>query len=71
KWETGASTPDISLLPGISTYFGVAIDELFAIPEEKQYDRIENMFWRERRIPRETFESSVRKTLRISGHTRI
>lgn len=60
KWETNASTPDISLLPAISTYFGVAIDELFSIPEEEQYKRIENMFFRERRIPEETFEQSVR-----------
>ncbi len=60
KWETNASTPDISLLPSIATFFGVAIDELFVIPEEEQYERIENMFWRERRIPRETFEHSVR-----------
>lgn len=60
KWETNASTPDISLLPSIATFFGVAIDELFVLPEEEQYERIENMFWRERRIPRETFEHSVR-----------
>ena len=33
KWETGASTPDITLLPGIATYFGIAIDELFALPD--------------------------------------
>jgi len=60
KWETGASTPDITLLPDIATYFGVAIDELFALPEEAQYERIENMFFHERRIHPETFEQSVR-----------
>lgn len=60
KWETGASTPDITLLPNIATYFGVAIDELFALPEEAQYERIENMFFRERRINSETFDQSVR-----------
>lgn len=60
KWETGASTPDITLLPGIATYFGVAIDELFALPEESQYERIENMFFHERRIHPETFEQSIR-----------
>ena len=60
KWETGASTPDITLLPGIATYFGVAIDELFALPEESQYERIENMFFHERRIHPDTFEQSVR-----------
>lgn len=60
KWETGASTPDITLLPSIATYFGVSIDELFSLPEESQYERIENMYFRERRIAPETFEQSVR-----------
>ncbi|MBR5565219.1 MAG: helix-turn-helix domain-containing protein [Roseburia sp.] len=60
KWETGASTPDITLLPGIATYFGVSIDELFTLPEEAQYERIENMFFHERRIQPETFEQSIR-----------
>lgn len=60
KWETGASTPDITLLPGIATYFGISIDELFALPEEAQYERIENMFSYERRINPETFSQSIR-----------
>lgn len=60
KWETGASTPDITLLPSIAAFFGVTIDELFALPDEEQYERIENMYWRERRIPQETFEQCVR-----------
>ena len=30
KWETGANTPDISLLPQISKFFGVSIDTLFS-----------------------------------------
>ena len=60
KWETSVSTPDITLLPKIATYFGVSIDELFALPEETQYERIENMFSHERRIQPETFEQSVR-----------
>ncbi|MBQ8280428.1 MAG: helix-turn-helix domain-containing protein [Roseburia sp.] len=60
KWETNASTPDITLLPDIATYFGVAIDELFALPEDAQYERIENMFFHERRIHPETFAQSVR-----------
>ena len=28
KWETGKSLPDITLLPLISRYFGITIDEL-------------------------------------------
>ena len=30
KWETGASCPDIALLPQIADYFGVSIDDLFS-----------------------------------------
>ena len=43
KWETGASEPDISLLPAISAYFGVSIDELFALSDETRIERIEHM----------------------------
>ena len=60
KWETGASSPDISLLPNIATYFGVSIDELFSLPEEAQYERIENMFCHERCIHPDTFIQAVR-----------
>lgn len=59
KWETEMSVPDISLLPNISAYFGVTIDELFQMPNEAEFERIENMFWSERRIKKETFEHAV------------
>ena len=29
KWENGVTLPDIELLPEISVYFGVTIDERF------------------------------------------
>ena len=60
KWETGASVPDIALLPNLAVFFGVTIDELFQIPNEAEFERIENMFWHERRIPVETFDHSIR-----------
>ena len=59
KWETGSSTPDISLLPKIAVFFGVSIDELFEMPYEEQMNRIENMFWHERRINEQTFNQTV------------
>jgi transcriptional regulator with XRE-family HTH domain len=59
KWETGASTPDISLLPKLAVFFGISIDELFEIPYEEQMERIENMFWAERRINQKTFENAI------------
>lgn len=45
KWERGVATPDIYLLPGISAYFGVTIDELFALSDESRMERIQNMLW--------------------------
>lgn len=45
KWERGAATPDISMLPELSAYFGVTIDELFALSDETRMDRIQNMIW--------------------------
>ncbi len=45
KWERGVATPDIAMLPEISAYFGVTIDELFAISDETRMERIQNMLW--------------------------
>lgn len=45
KWERGAATPDIGLLPELSAYFGVTIDELFALSDETHMERIQNMLW--------------------------
>lgn len=59
KWETETSTPDITLLPNIAVFFGVTIDELFQLPHEAELERIENMFWHERRIPPETFNHCI------------
>lgn len=45
KWERGAATPDISMLPELSAYFGVTIDELFALSDDTRMERIQNMIW--------------------------
>ena len=45
KWERGVATPDIALLPDLSAYFGVTIDELFALSDETRMERIQNMLW--------------------------
>lgn len=66
KWETGASVPDIALLPNIAVFFGITIDELFRIPNEAEFQRIENMFWQERRIDAETFEHCLRFLERVA-----
>ena len=59
KWETGASDPDIALLPKLANYFGVSIDELFEVPKAERMERIQNMIWDERRISAETFDRTV------------
>lgn len=45
KWERGVATPDIGLLPELSAYFGVTIDELFAQSDDTRMERIQNMLW--------------------------
>ena len=47
KWETGATMPDIALLPGLAAFFGVRIDELFSVSHEDEMERIDNMLKRE------------------------
>ena len=48
KWERGAATPDISLLPDLSAYFGVSIDDLFALSDDTRMERIQNMLYDDR-----------------------
>ena len=48
KWERGSATPDIGMLPDISAYFGVTIDELFALTDDTRMERIQNMLWDDR-----------------------
>lgn len=45
KWERGVTMPDIGLLPELSAYFGVSIDELFALSDDTRMERIQNMLW--------------------------
>lgn len=55
KWENEVTSPDISLLPDLSVFFGVKIDELFRLPVESHFERIESMFLSEREISQEHF----------------
>ena len=45
KWECGNSIPDVQLLPEIAVFFGVTIDQLFAMSPEQQLERIENRIY--------------------------
>lgn len=42
KWECGNCVPDVQLLPELAVFFGVTIDQLFAMSPEQQMERIEN-----------------------------
>ena len=42
KWEVGTTVPDVQTLPEIAVFFGITIDQLFAMSPEQQLDRIEN-----------------------------
>lgn len=56
KWENNLTLPDIQLLPEISVYFGVTIDELFDLTDQKHLQRIENMLDTKRTIDKADFE---------------
>ena len=45
KWERGTSMPDVQMLPEIAVFFGVTIDQLFAMDPEQQMERIENRIY--------------------------
>lgn len=45
KWECGASMPDVQMLPEIAVYFGVTIDQLYAMGPDRQMERIENRIY--------------------------
>ena len=58
KWERNVATPDISLLPDLSVYFGVTIDELFSLSDDTRMERIQNMLWDVRYIPQTDVDAS-------------
>ena len=45
KWECGNSIPDVQLLPEIAVYFGVTIDQLFAMTPIQQLESMENQIY--------------------------
>ena len=60
KWERDAAAPDIQLLPALSAYFGVTIDELFALDDDTRMERIQNMLRDERALDRAVAERESR-----------
>lgn len=60
RWENGQAMPDITLLPALSVYFGVRIDDFFELSDEAQIERIDNMTETEDFIPRADFDYGER-----------
>ncbi len=48
KWETGATTPDIGLLPALASLFGVRIDRLFLVDRTDELARVDHILYHER-----------------------
>ncbi|MBO4617774.1 MAG: helix-turn-helix domain-containing protein [Lachnospiraceae bacterium] len=65
KWENNICAPDISLLPAISEFFGVTIDELFDLSTEQKLHRIENMLDYEKELTDEQFKTTKEFLLEI------
>lgn len=45
KWETGATLPDVTLIPAIASFFGVSTDELFDFNLMEQEKKIMELCW--------------------------
>ncbi|MBQ2902708.1 MAG: helix-turn-helix domain-containing protein [Agathobacter sp.] len=59
KWENNVCAPDITMLPKLSVFFGVTIDELFDLTSAQKISRIENMLEMERELPYNTFVETI------------
>ena len=59
KWENNICAPDIAMLPRLSVYFGVTIDELFNLTTEQRLRRIGNMLDMEQELPHSTFVETL------------
>lgn len=60
KWESGTNMPDILMLPTLSVIFGVTIDELFAMTDDFQLERIDNMLLNVRFLTDDEFRQTER-----------
>ena len=46
RWECGATTPDIGLLPAIAGCFDVSIEELLGVEQSRQQEKIDRVLSR-------------------------
>lgn len=58
KWENDTAMPDICILPELSVFFGVTLDELFDLTANDHYQRIENLLNRCETLTYEEFRNA-------------
>lgn len=58
KWENDTAMPDICILPELSVFFGVTLDELFDLTTNAYYQRIENLLERCETLSYEEFRNT-------------
>lgn len=71
KWENDVTMPDVALLPELSVFFGVTIDELFSLNAEKQMERIDNRIYESGLISEAEatqMEENLREFAKVSEH---
>ena len=66
KWECGNSMPDVQLLPEIAVFFGISIDQLFAMTPEQQLERIENRIYSQGMFTEAEERQTVQRLLAIA-----
>ena len=66
KWENEITMPDIALLPELSIFFGITIDELFSLSAENQMERIDNRI-AEAELISDSEAAQMEETLREIG----
>lgn len=69
RWETGASCPDIGLLPGLAIYFETSVDEIMCMEELRREENINRIHGEINRLvtagrPEEA-EKLIRESLKI------
>ena len=67
KWEKGTNMPDIQMLPDLSVIFGVTIDDLFAMTDERRMERIENMIYDVRFLTQDQFSQQETYLQELQG----
>lgn len=60
RWENAQALPDIALLPQLSVFFGVRIDDFFELSDETHFERIDNMVEKEDFLSRADFDYAER-----------